>query len=109
MKYKGFAARVEFAADDNVFVGRVIGIDDVVMFESESVEGLKKAFEEAVDFHLEVCEKVGKKPLKVYSGKVNFRFPSELHALIAQRAAATGKSINEYGKEVFEKTLVEGV
>ncbi len=40
MNYKGFTAKIEFSADDNVFVGRLIGIDDIVMFEAETVEGL---------------------------------------------------------------------
>lgn len=105
MNYKGFAAKVEFSADDNVFVGRLIGIDDIVMFDAETVDGLKSAFEEAVDFHIEVCEKTGKKSKKNYSGKLLFRLPSELHARIAETAARRGKSINEFGKEVFEAAI----
>lgn len=61
MNYKGFTAKIEFSADDNVFVGRLIGIEDIVMFEAETVEGLKNAFHEAVDFHVEVCKKTGDK------------------------------------------------
>ncbi len=105
MSYKGHTAKVEFSADDNVFVGRLIGIDDIVMFDAETVDGLKKAFEEAVDFHIEVCEKTGKKPKKTYSGKLMFRLPSELHARIAETAAKRGKSINEFGREVFEAAI----
>ncbi len=105
VSYKGFTAKVEFAADDNVFVGRLIGIDDIVMFEAETVDELKKAFEESVDFHIEVCEKTGKKPKKNYSGKLLFRLPSKLHAQIAETAAKRGKSINEFGKEIFEAAI----
>ena len=102
LSYKGFTAKVEFSADDNLFVGRLIGIDDIVMFDAETVDGLKSAFEESVDFHIEVCEKTGRKPKKSYSGKLMFRLPSELHARIAEAAAKHGKSINEFGREVFE-------
>ena len=105
MNYKGFTAKVEFAADDNIFVGRLIGIDDIVMFEAETVDGLKTALEEAVDFHIEICEKKGKKPKKSYSGKLMFRLPSELHARIAETAAKHSKSINEFGREVFEAAI----
>lgn len=105
MNYKGFTAKVEFSADDNVFVGRLIGIDDIVMFEAETVDELKRAFEEAVNFHIEVCERTGKKSKKSYSGKLMFRLPPELHARIAETAAKRGKSINEFGKEVFEAAI----
>lgn len=105
MNYNGFTAKIEFSADDNVFVGRLIGIDDVVMFEAETVEGLNKALQEAVDFHIEVCEKAGKKSKKSYSGKLLFRLPDKLHAEIAEAATREGKSINEWGREVFEMAV----
>ena len=105
MNYKGFTAKIEFSADDKVFVGRLIGIRDIVMFEAETVEGLDKAFHEAVDFHIEVCEKTGKKTKKSYSGKVLLRLPDHLHAEIAEAATRRGKSINEWGKEAFENAL----
>ena len=105
MNYKGFTAKIEFSADDKVFVGRLIGIKDIVMFEAETVEGLNKALQEAVDFHIEICERDGKKSKKSYSGKVLFRLPDKLHAEIAEAATREGKSINEWGREVFEMAV----
>ncbi len=105
MSYKGFTAKVEFSPDDEVFFGRLIGIDDVVTFEGQTVDELKKSFAEAVDFHLEVCEKTGQKLKKNYSGKLLFRFNSDLHARIAAAAESKGKSINEFAKEVFESAI----
>lgn len=49
MDYKGYFAAVSFEADDAVFVGRISGIRDQVVFEGESVSELKDAFERAVD------------------------------------------------------------
>ncbi len=107
MNYKGFTAQVGFSDDDNVFVGRLLGIEDIVMFEGETVDELRKAFREAVDFHIEVCEKTGRKAKKSYSGKLLFRLSDSLHAEIAEAAARRGKSINEWGKEVFEMAVKE--
>lgn len=105
LEYKGFKAKIEFSADDNVFFGYLIGIDDVVSFHAETVEKLKSVFRESVDFHIEVCEEVGKVPKKQYSGKVMLRLPNQLHGKIAEAAAAAGKSINEWGKDVFESAV----
>lgn len=55
--YKGFTAKIEFSADDDVFVGRLLGIEDIVCFHGESVGELKTAFRDSVDFHIEICEK----------------------------------------------------
>ncbi len=105
LSYKGFSARIEFSADDNVFFGRIIGIDDIVTFHAETVGELNSEMKETVDFYLEVCKKKGKPVKKTFNGKVLFRFPSELHASIALAAAKHGKSINEFGKEVFQSAL----
>jgi len=59
--YKGFTAKIEFSADDDVFVGRLLGIEDIVCFHGESVEELKTAFRESVGFHIEICGKMAKK------------------------------------------------
>jgi predicted HicB family RNase H-like nuclease len=32
MMYNGYAARVDFDADDRIFTGRLAGIDDIVTF-----------------------------------------------------------------------------
>lgn len=105
MEYKGFKATIEYSSDDEVFFGRLIGIDDIVTFEGVTVRELKKAMKDAVEFHLELCEKSGRKPKKAYSGKLLFRLPSELHAKIAESATRKGKSINEWGKEVLESAV----
>lgn len=104
MEYRGFTAKIEYSTDDEVFFGRLLGTEDVVTFEGQTVEQLKDAMKEAVDFHIEVCEKAGRKA-KNYSGKLLFRFNSELHAKIARAAARRGKSVNEFGKEIFETAV----
>lgn len=62
--YKGFSARVEFNARDNVFSGRISGIEDLVPFHGESVSELKEAFLEAVTDSLDTRKKTGKEPQK---------------------------------------------
>ncbi|MGI8787868.1 MAG: type II toxin-antitoxin system HicB family antitoxin [Pyrinomonadaceae bacterium] len=105
LTYKGFTAKIEFSADDNVFFGRLLGMKDIVGFHGETVEELKEAMCQSVDFYIETCEKEGKKTKKSYSGKLLFRLPDKLHAEIAEAATREGKSINEWGKRVFEMAV----
>ena len=107
LKHKGYVARVEFDADDRIFVGSIAGIEDGVGFHADSVEGLIAAFEEAVDDYLETCARLGKSPDKPYSGNVYLRVDPTTHAEIAIAAHLAGMSINQFGEEALRKAAKE--
>jgi len=103
MNYKGYFAGIEFDAEDRIFVGRIIGIRDVISFHGESVTELETAFHEAVDDYLTACKELGQKPNKTYSGNLMLRVPAEIHAAVASAAEASGKSINQWAARVLDK------
>ncbi|RUW81560.1 MAG: toxin-antitoxin system HicB family antitoxin [Mesorhizobium sp.] len=103
MIYNGYAARIEFDAEDEIFTGRIAGIRDVVGFHADTVAGLKAAFHEAVDDYVETCKKVGKEPQKPFSGNLMLRVDPELHSKVAIAAELAGKSLNEWGQEALSK------
>ena len=103
MTYKGYAARIEYDDEDGILVGRVAGIQDGVGFHAETVEELRKAFEEAVEDYLETCLKVGKEPQRAFSGKMMFRVDPETHRRAARAAELSGKSLNQWAEEVINK------
>lgn len=103
MKYKNYAGTVEYSEEDSCLFGRLLGISDVISYEGESVAELRTAFEEAVDDYLETCEELGKNPQRPYSGKVMLRISPELHASIAMKAEASGKSLNQWATETLSQ------
>lgn len=103
MTYKGYKARVEFDERDNILVGRLLGIQDIVSFHADNVAALRAAFEEAVDDYLETCAKVGKTAEKPVSGKLMLRVPQEVHAGALIAAQAAGKSLNQWAAEVLRQ------
>lgn len=103
LSYKGYSARVEFDAEDEIFVGHIAGIGDIVGFHAESVEALKVAFREAVDDYLATCAAAGKDPDKPYSGRVMFRIPPDVHADATRAAELTGKSLNQWAEETIRE------
>jgi predicted HicB family RNase H-like nuclease len=103
MSYKGYAARVEYDDDDEIFTGRIAGIRDSVSFHADTVKGLQDAFHEAVDDYLETCAKLGKDPQKAYSGQVMFRVDPEIHRRAALAADLAGKSLNQWAEEVLTR------
>ena len=103
MKYKGYSARIEYSDEDECFVGRVAGIRDIITFHGGSVEEIRKAFKEAMDFYLDTCAKRGETPNKPYSGKLFLRVPPDVHAAVAVAAETSGKSLNQWALETFEE------
>ena len=53
LQYKEYYASIHFSAEDEVFYGKILGINDLVSFEGLSVKELKKSFREAVADYLE--------------------------------------------------------
>ena len=105
MQYKSFIGCVHFNADDEIFYGKIEGINDLVTFEGESVKKLKKAFEEAVEDYLQLCEQVGKPALKSYKGSFNVRMSPELHRQTVQKALKSGISLNQLIQKALEKEV----
>ncbi|MDR1490018.1 MAG: type II toxin-antitoxin system HicB family antitoxin [Desulfovibrio sp.] len=94
MTHKGYTTLIRFSAEDECLVGQLVGINDIVGFHGDSVEEIHKAFEEAVDFYLEICARSGHEPNKPYSGRVTLRLPPDLHARLAVEAQSNGSSLN---------------
>ncbi len=103
MTYQGYAARIEYSDEDACFVGRVAGIRDMISFHGESVDEIRHAFIEAMDFYLATCAERGETPNKPYSGKLMLRVPPEVHAAVATAAEVSGKSINQWAAEMLSK------
>ena len=106
MSYKGYYGSVEFSDDDNVFYGRIIGINDRITYEGDNVKSLRKDFKEAVDEYLEICSQLGKKPEKVYKGTFNIRITPALHKQLALYSASTGKTLNATVEEAIRNYIV---
>ena len=103
MQHRGYKARIDYDPDDEIFTGRVLGINDVVGFHADTVDGLKTAFHEAVDGYLADCAKIGKAPEKPFSGKMMFRVAPEVHAAAALAAASSGQSLNQWAEEALRR------
>ena len=101
--YKGYSARIEFDAHDNILVGHIDGIEDIVGFHAGSVAGIEAAFHEAVDDYLAACAHFGDAPQKPSSGKVMLRIAPRVHAAISAAAAKAGTSLNKWAEGLFAR------
>lgn len=105
LQYKGYYADIHFSAEDEVFYGQLIGINDVVNFEADSVKRLKKVFIEAVEDYLATCNEINKSPDKTYKGSFNVRISSELHRQAAIFAAIKKVTLNDFVRYAIDVTI----
>lgn len=103
MTHKGLTARIEFDERDGIFVGRVLGVRDIIGFHGETVAELRKACAAAIDDYLDDCREHGIDPKRPASGKLMLRVPPEVHADALRAAELSGKSLNQWAGEVLRK------
>ena len=109
MTYKGYIGSVNYSDKDQVFFGKIEGINGLVNFEGESVKELTEAFHEAVDDYLAYCQDEGLEPDKSYTGVLNVRLTPAIHRQIAMLALQAGISINAYIKDALEEKVESAV
>ncbi len=103
LEYNGYQAIIEFDPEDEIFVGHLAGIEDIIGFHGTTVNELKAAFHESVDDYIETCKKIGKSPQKPYSGKMMFRVDPKVHAKAALAAQLKGISLNQWAEDVLRE------
>lgn len=102
LSYNGYTASIHYSPDDEVFFGKIIGINDLVTFEGTSVEELKQGIKEAVDDYIETCRALGKSPDKLYKGVFNVRVSSDLHRRLSFMASQYDVTLNDFVKSVLQ-------
>lgn len=103
--YNGFTGSVNYSQEDNVFFGKIEGINALVNFEGESVDELQSSFHSAVDDYVALCMEKGIEPRKKYTGSFNVRVSPEFHMALATIAQKRRTSINKVVKSALEKFL----
>jgi predicted HicB family RNase H-like nuclease len=101
MRYKDYYGSAHFEDEDLIFYGKIEFIRAVVSYEATDAKGLKKAFEEAVDDYLDLCNKQHLEPETPFKGSLNVRLGPELHRRVAIVAEQNHLSINKFIAETL--------
>lgn len=105
LQYKDFLGSVHFAAEDEVFYGKIEGIDDLISFEGDTVADLKKSFQEVVDDYCALCAETGREIEKSYKGSFNIRISPEIHRKAKLLAVMRGISLNQLIQQAVEREV----
>ena len=102
LNHKGYFGSVEYSAENHILYGKIMGVNDLVTYEAESVGKLKEEFTEAVEDYLETCKELGKEPDKRYKGVFNVRTSKTVHAYLALLAEKKQMKLNEVVNKAFD-------
>lgn len=95
LKYKEYEGTAEIDMDRFICRGKILFINDMVIYEANSPAELQHAFEAAVDDYLETCVELEREPQKPLKGVFNVRVSPELHKKCVLRAKTDGVYLNE--------------
>ena len=94
--HDGYVAVLEIDEDAKIIHGRVINVRAVLTFEAETPGGLRVAFADTIADYRDWCKGRGVEPEKPYSGTLSLRIAPDLHRRVAEKAAQSGESINQF-------------
>ena len=106
LTYKDFIGSVHFSAADDVFFGKIEGIDDHISFDGSTVAMLKRNFRAAVDAYIEYCTRKKKPLFKSHTGTFNVRIKPESHQQAAALAKQKNLSLNQFVQQAIDRQIV---
>lgn len=105
MEINGYRAIVQYDPDIDMFRGEFIGLNGGADFYAKDIESLHMEGEISLKVFLDMCKEDSVEPRKAYSGRFNLRVSPRLHADIATRATAAGKSLNQWVTDALDQSL----
>lgn len=101
-RHKGYIGSIEVSTKDNCLYGKIIGINDLISYETKTVEELKNNFLESLEDYLETCKQIGKIPEKSFSGGLSVRTGTLRHKDLAILATKNNMKLNELVNKAFD-------
>lgn len=104
-EYAGYIGSAEVDIENDVLFGRLLFIRDAIGYSAETVEGLRQAFQEAVDDYLAACKEDGCEPDVPCKGSFNVRVGPDRHRKVAIAARNQGIGLNEFVASALDKAV----
>ncbi len=106
MNICGHKATIQYDPEIDMFRGEFTSLNGGADFYATNIAELRKEGELSLQVFLQMCKESGIEPQKQYSGKFNLRVSPKLHADIAQKAAAEGKSLNRCVTDILSEAVL---
>ena len=102
MQYKGYSASIEYSAEDECFVGQVIGTKHTIIFDGTSVEEIRTNFQEMIDDYPAMCADLEQEPNMPVS-EIMIPVSPAVYAKIARKAEYDRIPVNAVLETALQK------
>ena len=93
MEYKGYLGKVDIDGED--LYGTVVNLHrDHVDFRGRTIDEVRRAFHESVDFYLDGCRQDGEEPERPFSGRFVVWLPADTRRRASTLARIKEESLN---------------
>lgn len=101
MTYRGYTARIEYDDRDDIFFGRVLGVQSIIGFHGTTVDELRQDFENAINFMIEDGLARGEAPEQPAIGEILLHVPLGVHGAVLTAAQASGQTLDQWAAHVL--------
>lgn len=105
MEYKGYTGTIEFSEEDQVFYGKVLGIQSLLLYEGKNRQELEKDFHEFIDEYLKDCGENGITPEKPFTTNGRVTITPELYEKASLLAASKQISLDQFVEQTIEDAI----
>ena len=102
MQYKGYTALIEYSAEDECFVGQVVGIKHTIIFDGKSVEEIRTNFVDMIDDYPAMCADLEQEPNEPAS-EIMVPVSPELYAKATRKAKYDGVPVRTVMETALQK------
>jgi len=103
LEYKGFKAKIEFCASEDLMYAHVLNASSELVVHSDRIIDLKDKLYSLLDDYIDLCNEESIDLYKTYSGKFNFRPGKDLHQWLQEESSSSSLSLNEYLIKIIEE------
>ena len=106
MEHRGYRGKVE--VEDDEFYGVVVNLHrDHVDFRGRTIDEVREAFHDSIDFYLKGCEEDGEEPERPFSGRFVVRLPPATHRRASTLSRIENRSLNAVVADAIETYLAD--
>jgi predicted HicB family RNase H-like nuclease len=102
MQYKGYTAFIEYSAEDECFVGQVVGTRHAIIFDGTSVEEIRANFMDMMDEYPAMCADLEQEPNAPVS-EIMIPVSPELYAKAFRKAEYDGVPVRTVMETALQK------
>ena len=105
MQYKGYTALIEYSAEDECFVGQVVGTRHAIIFDGTSVEEIRANFMAMIDDYPAMCVDLDQAPNEPAS-EIMVPVSPALYAKAFRKAEYDGVPVRTVMETALQKFVI---